>query len=74
LFGCLQDSKDRYERLREEAARQGMRMLEEERERNREMNELLKARCDDLEQELTRTRDRLGKKVRLLVACPPLVT
>ena len=51
-----------------------MRMLEEERERNREMNELLKARCDDLEQELTRTRDRLGKKVRLLVACPPLVT
>jgi len=33
---------ERYERLRGEAARQGMKMLEEERERNREMNELLK--------------------------------
>ena len=41
--------KERYERLREEAAKQGMRMLEEERERNREMNDLLKARVDDLE-------------------------
>jgi hypothetical protein len=61
---------DRYGRLREEAAREGMRMLQEERERNREMNELLKTRCSDLEEELTQTReelrstrDRLGKKV-----------
>jgi hypothetical protein len=45
-------------------------MLQEERERNREMNELLKTRCSDLEEELTHTReelrstrDRLGKKV-----------
>ena len=66
-----QDSNsDRYGRLREEAAREGMRMLQEERERNREMNELLKTRCSDLEEELTQTReelrstrDRLGKKV-----------
>ena len=65
-----QDSNDRYGRLREEAAREGMRMLQEERERNREMNELLKTRCSDLEEELTHTReelrstrDRLGKKV-----------
>jgi Trm5-related predicted tRNA methylase len=60
-----QSQKDRYERLRDEAARQGMKMLEEERERNTEMNELLKARVEDLEQELEKTRQRLGKKVCL---------
>ena len=61
-----ESQKERYERLREEAAKQGMRMLEEERERNREMNDLLKNRAADLESELERTRARLAKKVAVL--------
>ena len=44
-------------------------MLEEERERNKEMNELLKCRVEDLEAELARTRCRLGKKVPLNIKC-----
>ncbi len=60
---ALSPQSERYESLREEAAKQGMKMLEEERERNKEMNELLKSRVEDLEAELARTRCRLGKKV-----------
>jgi hypothetical protein len=56
--------RQRYERLREEAAKQGMKMLEEEKERNREMTELLQAQIKTLESELESCRSRLGKKVK----------
>jgi len=55
--------RQRYERLREEAAKQGMKMLEEEKQRNSEHIGLLKAKIDSLESELESTRSRLGKKV-----------
>ena len=55
--------RQRYERLREEAAKQGMKMLEEEKQRNSELTGLLKAQIDSLERELEGTRSRLGKKV-----------
>ena len=56
--------KQRYARLREEAAKQGMKMLEEEKERNREMTDLLQAQIKQLESELESVRSRLGKKVQ----------
>ena len=39
-------------------------MLEEEKERNREMTDLLQAQIKQLESELESVRSRLGKKVQ----------
>ncbi|EKX43867.1 hypothetical protein GUITHDRAFT_110317 [Guillardia theta CCMP2712] len=62
LSSIEEEMKQRYERLRDEAVQHGMKMLDEEKARSNEMHALLQVKIESLEEELQRTRRKLGKK------------
>jgi len=62
LASIEDEMKQRYDRLRDEAVQHGMKLLDEEKARSNEMHGLMQMKIASLEEELQRTRKKLGKK------------